>query len=562
MEHEGNHTKHVKRKGINLETIVIAGQILFIVLAIICGVIGFSQIKNDADARMNIARSDDQTAPAERKEENEPEDSYMKLNSFHKILTMFFMNYNGDDTNIYLIIAKYLAAVVAMSVVGIIALEFIIKFVWFCKGLNPRNTLVVGDDRYAQALLGRLGKRGIGNEWKDLKTRGKIVLMGTDEENLQYLQEHDLLKRCSNDANVRVFMRNSKFNRVLSQTRNIVFFSLEEIAARKYWQQHPVEENLSEKTFYERKDVTVSFIGEGKLLEQLLFYGTQMNIYGKDYHIHYQIFGDNQEFESTHRHHEKLGFTFYQGKWWQGAYRIDALRKSDRVIILDQKNPYEVFNHLLLVAPAIREIHIFADEVFTNPEYEAIWKKTVNDDLGYRYQGALVLFNWIQECCGEDLISDEIVLDAIGCNEVYNVRYSGNYKWNELSAFHKYTNALAVELAVKYRHLIIRESEPGIKTIAKDYLPIFGALEHARWQNFFFFFNWDVYKKPLIREAKDAQKRLHADLVPYNQLTADIKDKDIGAVIWLLIRDDMPKDAEKLHDAIKTRLAGAEDITG
>lgn len=542
MKHKGNNQKAWK--------IIILG--IVILVAIILGMIGLNKQETCASKQETCANN--QTC-----ENNQPNDIQVCFNRFHTVLTMFFMNYDEKDTNGLVIIAKYLAFFVAASAVFAIIKGIFGSVKWYIKGKNPQNTLVVGENRYAEALLCKLGKRGIGNEWKDLKTRGKVVLMGTDEENLQYLQEHNWLKKRSDDASVRVFMRSSKINGVLSQNGNIAFFSLEEIAARKYWKQHRVE-NPDDETFYEKKDVTISIIGEGELLEELLLFGTQMNIYGKDYHIYYQIFGDNQEFEKTHRHHDQLGFVFFQGKWWQDADRINALRQSDRVIILDQKNSYQVFNHLLLAAPEIKEIHIFADEVFDDSKYAEIWKNIVKDDRGFKYQGKLVPFNWIQECCSEDLISDDIVFDAIGCNEVYNVRYDANYEWNQLSTYHKYSNIMASDFAILYQGLLFDGPVPSKETSRLEYLPKYGALEHARWRNYNYYFNWDVYENPPTLEAKDNQRRLHADLVPNEGLSQEVKMKDLNAVFWLLIRAEMPEDVTKLRAAIKAKLESMQEL--
>ena len=108
-----------------------------------------------------------------------------------------------------------------------------------------------------------------------------------------------------------------------------------------------------------------------------------------------------------------------------------------------------------------------------------------------------------------------------------------------------------------YKELIIQKPETGKKTLNMEYLPKFGELEHERWNNYNYYFNWDVSEKPPTTDAKyakDIKRRLHAYLVPYSQLISDVKMKDINAVIWMLIQDEMPKDVTKLHDAIKAKL--------
>ncbi len=478
-------------------------------------------------------------------------------NIIFSVLGMFFLAYDGSaDSELSVILAKYLAAVFTSYVLILLAWKFIASaFVMAIRRWRKKSVLVVGENVFATALLDSLKYRGLGHKWKNFPGRGKIVLMGSEEENLQYLQKHSLLKEKSTGYESHIFVRTSKMNGKISTNGNIMFFSLEEIAARKYWENYPVvNKNDLKNAFYstDEQDFNIAIIGEGELLEEVLLYATQMNIYGECFHIHYDIYGNNQRFEAIHNHCDELGFRFYHGEWWNNDTVKDILRKYDRIIILDRDNPYRVFSDILCIAPDAKAIHIFSSEAFENDDARTVWQNVVKDDRGMTYQGEFVLYDWIGESCSADLIDDKAVYGAIGCNEVYRAVFPENEgkPWNQLDeTYSKYSNIFSFIFADKYKDLIIKKSAEGKTTADNDVLKKFAVLEHMRWCNYNYYFNWDFGETK--NGKKDRTLRIHPDLADYCSLKPDEQLKDNNCVIWLQICDEMSGNVNQLEKEIR-----------
>ena len=104
-----------------------------------------------------------------------------------------------------------------------------------------------------------------------------------------------------------------------------------------------------------------------------------------------------------------------------------------------------------------------------------------------------------------------------------------NIQWRKLNGFTKGSNIASVDYHNIRRQILKKAKEQGI-SYTNDEL---GMMEHIRWCRFHYINHWK-YGIPDNGKAKDATKRIHICLVPYDELSEIDKKKDYDAVELLL----------------------------
>ena len=84
------------------------------------------------------------------------------------------------------------------------------------------------------------------------------------------------------------------------------------------------------------------------------------------------------------------------------------------------------------------------------------------------------------------------------------------------------------------RHMIRRMGgQPDGKGLTEEQWELLAELEHMRWCRYHWLNNWRC-GIPADGKAKDPARRIHADLIPYDQLTEAEKEKDRSTIRVLL----------------------------
>ena len=65
---------------------------------------------------------------------------------------------------------------------------------------------------------------------------------------------------------------------------------------------------------------------------------------------------------------------------------------------------------------------------------------------------------------------------------------------------------------------------------------LYSNLEHIRWCRYHYLNNWE-YGVPPDGKNKDIDKRIHKDLIDYEELTAEEKKKDLDNVLLMFSID-------------------------
>lgn len=145
-------------------------------------------------------------------------------------------------------------------------------------------------------------------------------------------------------------------------------------------------------------------------------------------------------------------------------------------------------------------------------DYNFSHKLTLNVDM---FQNFYVFGQRNEICNKKYLIDEQRDKKAIATNEIYNQSVSKEKQktWKERSYHEKESNrASADHIKIKQKYLNIEAIEKGKELLAK--------CEHNRWNAHHFLNGWK-YNELTIKE-----KKFHNCLIPYSELTEDIKEYD------------------------------------
>lgn len=559
-------------------------MVTLVVLAFVCGAIGF-----------NAPEYDDLT---------------WRDKNFN-VLIMFFMNFSDPvGENNWLDISRFSAALFSVSAVFLVLEGLIDRAFMLLMGMSKKSVLIYGEGEVVNQLKEAVWPYGIVTEDKYVPVRGSVILLDSDDENMRFYAENENRLKGKN-----IYFRTENFPGLMVGAQgedsfdSLRFFSFEEIAANLYWLKYPLCpecETLDEvkRMLDTKRDFKIAIIGNNTLMEELLLYGTQLNLYNEDSVVEYHIFGDNAEFAALHHQLDKLHIIVHEQEWFldDAGNPRENLREFDRVLVVTQENQAKLLHQIHLVDSDVIT-HVFVP--FENSDVNMLQTLYTEDRGGMILRpGAVMLYPWMKEACTlENMLSKERLYAAMDLNYFYDIRgdwgslskeYNGEwiekysklskaeqrrtradyeklvYKaWCGLSSYHKYSNLFSSTYAWKYRKVA--------KALAADekYSMKIMRLEHMRWDNYNYFFNWkysDVdgllasierdkhyvrgngalsvadkekqlaklekaYKetkgRTKDRRNKDWNWRLHEDLVPFDQLTDREARKD-DFIEWLL----------------------------
>jgi len=121
----------------------------------------------------------------------------------------------------------------------------------------------------------------------------------------------------------------------------------------------------------------------------------------------------------------------------------------------------------------------------------------------------------------ENIKTDKLYQNAIALNQQYVDRHH-SAEWGELNGFLRNSNISAADYGEVIRDLLQ-------KRISDEEL---AELEHIRWCRFSFLNYWK-YGVPENGRNKDEDKKIHKCLVPFGELDAVEKQKDMDMIhMW------------------------------
>ena len=427
------------------------------------------------------------------------------VNALFNAITMYGMNFGDEPANWMIQLARWLAPIATVSGIALMFKSVAkLAYAWFAN-LRGDSVAVYGDEELADSIRSACSYPVVTGVEKLLPAH-RYVLFWDEEKSMDFFLEHrkELSKK-------QVYMRCSALRSQVSAIARLHLFSAEETAARLYWKQA----EMYSLSCIKDHELSIVFIGFGKLGEELLTWGLQNNIFHPDQKISYHIYGDAEGYLSLHRELAQVSdkVVCHSEPWNRDLVTVQS---SDRIIVCEQEHQTETIQDLLFAVPEKR-LDVLAEQ----PEIlELIEEKN-----------RLAVFRWRTEAMKPQNIFDELTLERA---KAINLRYAHLYRsveettenaekeWDSLDAFTRYSNISAAD----YHEIRLQMLKHwGGTEIDDTQLELLSELEHIRWSRFHYLNNWKYEKLP-DGVRKDPVRRLHRDLIPYSELDEPAKEKD------------------------------------
>lgn len=443
------------------------------------------------------------------------------LDSLYCCVGMYMLNYGDKPSNFLLEIARWTAPLVTASGVIMAVAAFRTFLGSRIKYLRGDSVAVYGSENEKAALLSQLGRRGI--DGKDsLVLAQRYILVGEEKENFAFYHRYgEKLQKC------KVYLKCSSLREQAVADADLKLFCPEETSARLFWKQC----NLYEESVKKNHHLKFVLIGFGKLGEEVLQQGLLNNLFSPRQKIEYHVFGDGDAFLAIHNgiSHIEDRVIFYKEPWYQ---RRELLEEADLILLLTQEKQAGLLEDLLL---AVRQRKI------------AVFSSGSSGVQLLEGQERFYLFPWKEEACRLENIMEELLLERAKC---INLRYSSLYQgvpeneetkeaqWRKLDAFTRYSNISSADYhEVRLSMLKTMGVSVDANELSPEVLELLAELEHIRWCRYHYLNNWS-YGIPADGKNKDKLQRIHTDLIPYQELSEEDKEKDRENIRILLSVSD------------------------
>ena len=439
------------------------------------------------------------------------------LDALYQCVGMYLMNYGDTPPNLWVEIARWTAPLITASgaILAIGALRRMLGS-WL-RYLRQDSVAVYGTGPAKSVLLKQLGCRGV-DGGQDLVPAHRYILADSEDKNFAFYQEHrqELAER-------QVYLQCRSLSAQSNTDPMLRFFCLEENAARLFWRQR----GMYKLSCQQGHRLRIVFLGFEKLGEELLLRGLQSNLFSPDQSIEYHIFGATERFGAVHRGTAQIGdpIIFYQEPWYT---QLPLLEEADLLLVLEQEGQAKLLEDLLL-ATTRQEIDVFAGSTLMNSPLAK--------------QQRLRLFAWEQAALNLKIVMDDLLLArAKAINLRYGHLYSGlaetaenrESEWAKLDAFTRESNISAADYHMVRLDMLTAMGLPAAaEQLPPEVLELLAELEHIRWCRYHYLSNW-TFGQPENGKRKDPVRRIHADLIPYQELTHAEREKDRENVRILL----------------------------
>ncbi|MCR4588219.1 MAG: hypothetical protein K5682_07425 [Lachnospiraceae bacterium] len=449
------------------------------------------------------------------------------VDSLFLALVLFTLNYADHPANLLINISRYLAAATTVSAALVVIHEIFLHFADDMRARKKGSTLVLGPEEEVAPILDELGSLGITYKEKFVNAK-RFILFGSDEENLGFYSRYE--KRL---ADKEVYIKTDSLPGLLPGEGGLRFFCTEELAAQDFWRSYPLMEEAFEKApSPDRISMDIVLLGFGRLGEEVLHYALQANLFHPAQKITYHVFGDSGKFARTHTQLKELRICVHENAWYEEA---DLLKHADRILVLDQEEQASLINELFSVSPDYK-LYVFS-AIDLDPSF------LLQHRCGTIAEENLVMYPWkVKANTLGNIVAADLLKKAKRANFDYELQADPKLEdteenmekaWRGLNTFTRYSN-----LDLVYFNEIIRNLREHYKDMPReDFARLLAELQHMRWNNYHYFNNWSYDPEPNPGEPnrkKNAARRLHADLVPFDQLDESEIKKDIVAAGDLL----------------------------
>lgn len=430
------------------------------------------------------------------------------LDAFFYSISLYLLNYSNHPANLFIELARWLAPLMTASGILLAIATLRDRIVHFILYLTGKSIVVYGLDGTKEKLLQEIGNYGIDGQNQFIPASKYILLNDEDSNFAFYTSNKEKLKKSS------VYLKSQSLPAESVCDSNLHLFCPEETSTRLFWKQN----FLYPVSVQNGHVLDIVFIGFEKLGEDLLLFGLQNNIFSAQQKITYHIFGDGKHFQATHTELGSISdlILFYEEPWYENK---ELLEHAHMVIVLEQKDQTSLLRNLLFT---IRkpQIHVF----IANASSASLLAE----------KERLLCFDWKAESQNlKYILNDSLFRRAKRINLRYAHLYSGvleipeeaEKQWALLDTFTRYSNVSSADYHEMRLQMLAADGYSTSGTLPEDILEIHSELEHIRWCRYHYLNNWK-YGIPENGKNKDKTLRIHCDLIPYEALTDEEKEKD------------------------------------
>lgn len=441
--------------------------------------------------------------------------------SMYNALQLYLFEYSEvDHINIFLEISRWVAPLVSISGIFLI-LKTTAQSIkdWLCS-LGGKSIVVYCEGRDQQFMRRNIKNCIIGKKEKVRDgMKNNIIMYDNDLDNLNFYYANK-----KQFENSRVYMHLQQIDSFLLKKSTINFFNETELVAREYWKKF----NLLKYIQNNEVNIKIAVIGFEQLGQKILSFGLMNNIYTPNQRIEYHIWGKNAVYESMLSNMNLMNgdSVIFHEEDWENNYK--ELENFQRIIVT-KENSMELLQALLYLSGE-SEIHYYnKGEV----KLEELFGGEKLCSFGATHK---ILTK-------RNIMSEELYRLGMELNLSYQHDYAENYEeikhnekemralWEELDGFTKGSNIAAADYH-EIRLLTYQYLGKGEADLVKEKEWLSEA-EHIRWSRYHFLNHWQ-YAELEGGKNKDAKKRLHKDLIPYNQLSKEEQSKDWDTIQRLI----------------------------
>lgn len=419
----------------------------------------------------------------------------MVTNALYASFALYFTNPVSDAYNGWVEFARWTAPLVTATAILSMLKTVWESLKWRMHLLGKKDSVAVYSDEDIRIAFSPETRAIYPGEKFKAYAGEHIILFSSDRKSLQFYEEH---REKTAKKGVYIGLRDLELGS-LKEMKNVTLFDVNGSVARLLWKKIALWNGKSGNR-------RIVIYGNNTLAQEILATGLQVNLYSLQQKVEYHVVSDTPYFKEKYQKlplmnsDEILCHSPEEDMVW------DLMASADAVIVTEQAAP----GWLQMIAARAEDSHVY----YYSPEE--------GDIMEYLAIGHLVPFGRNAEVLTDGNIRrQELIRRAIALNGQYAEKYHGEKDWNSLPGFLKASNISSAD----YGEVIADMPED----IPEETL---AQLEHIRWCRFHYLYHWK-YGVPENGAGKDPVRRIHKDLVPYEELNDTEKEKDLETIrMW------------------------------
>lgn len=416
----------------------------------------------------------------------------MFSNALYAAFALYFTNPISDAYNVFVEAARWTAPLVTAT-----AILCVLQSVWDAlryriKLLRKKDSVAVYSDNECHIEFSKDVSVIYPRDRFKSYARSHIIMFSSDEKNLRFYEEH---KDELADRKVFIAVKDIECS-FLNSLGNITVFDINATIAGMLWKEISLW-NIGFSVY------NIVIWGDNILTENIISTGLQLNLFSRNQKVIYHVIADNANFKVRHSELRLMN--------------NDEIHYYNK----DDSNIWNLISEAdIVIVPDVPDAETMQTIVVKAGDSKVYYYSPHSGDLiSYFSQGSIIPFGRDDMVFTDDNIRRfKLFCKAVKLNEHYATLYDTERNWNALSGFLKGSNISASAFGEVLFDLNSRISEEEQ-----------AELEHIRWCRFYFL-NYYTFGIPKNGKNRDDKRRIHKDLVAYNELDQAEKLKDLDAI--------------------------------